>query len=125
MDRSATEADRRAVGEVVKLYYDGMMAGDAAKLRRAFHPRASIVGNEGGALYWATLDEFIADCIAAAAQAGPPDSRVERLSLIGDTALVTLGGQYTGVWYSDDLSLVLVEGEWRIVHKTFYTNPGG
>ena len=53
MSRRTNEADIAAVTEVVRAYYDGMIEGDAAKLGRAFHPRASIVGNEGGELYWA------------------------------------------------------------------------
>ena len=61
MNQRTNEADIAAVTETVRAYYDGMMAGDEARLGRAFHPRACIVGNEGGELYWATLDEFIAD----------------------------------------------------------------
>ena len=118
------EADIAAVTEMVRTYYDGMMAGDEAMLARAFHPRASIVGNERGELYWATLSEFAADCKKAVAEAGPHEWRIDCLSFEGDTALVRLGGQCAGVWYSDDLSLLRIDDEWRIVHKTFYPHPG-
>ena len=125
MSQRTNEADIAAVTEVVRAYYDGMMEGDAAKLGRAFHPRASIVGNEGGGLSWATLDEFTAECVGAVSQAGPYEWRIECLSFEGDTALVRLGGQFAGVWYSDDLSLVWTQDAWRIVHKTFYAHPAG
>jgi len=125
MGERTNEADIAAVIEVVRSYYDGMIEGDAAKLGRAFHPRASIVGNEGGQLTWATLEEFVAECEGAVAQAGPYEWRIERLSFEGDTALVRLGGQFAGVWYSDDLSLVRTDDAWRIVHKTFYAHPPG
>lgn len=76
MSRRTNPADIAAVTETVRTYYDGgMMAGDEAKLASAFHPRASIVGNEQGELYWATLDEFVADCKHAVAQAGPYEWR--------------------------------------------------
>ena len=101
------------------------MAGDEAKLARAFHPRACVVGNEDGELAWATLEEFSAECQGAAAEAGSYDWRIDGLSFEGDTALVRLGGQYAGVWYSDDLSLVWTDDVWRIVHKTFYPHPAG
>ena len=123
MSQRTNEADIAAVIEVVRAYYDGMMEGDAAKLGRAFHPRASIVGNEGGGLSWSTLEEFAAECAGAASQAGPYEWRIEGLSFEGDTALVRLGGQFAGVWYSDDLSLVWADDVWRIVHKTFYAHP--
>jgi hypothetical protein len=124
MSQRTNEADIAAVTEIVRTYYDGMLAGDAAKLGRAFHPRACIVGNEQGELVWATLDEFVAECQQAVAQAGPDEWRIEALSFEGDTALVRFGGQYAGVWYSDDLSLLRIDDAWRIVHKTFYPHPG-
>jgi hypothetical protein len=125
MSQRTNEADIAAVIEVVRAYYDGMIEGDAAKVGRAFHPRASIVGNEGGGLSWATLEEFVTECEGAVSHAWPYEWRIERLSFEGDTALVTLGGQFAGVWYSDDLSLVRTDDAWRIVHKTFYPYPAG
>jgi hypothetical protein len=113
-----------AVTETVRTYYDGMMAGDEAKLARAFHPRACIVGNEQGELYWATLDEFVADCKTDVAHAGRHEWRIDGVSFEGDTALVRLGGQYAGMWYSDDLSMLRIDDAWRIVHKTFCPHPG-
>ena len=65
MSQRTNEADIAAVTEAVRAYYDGAIEGDAAKLGRAFHPRASIVGNEGGELYWANLEEFVAECQGA------------------------------------------------------------
>ena len=124
MSHRTNEADIAAVTDVVRDYYEGMMTGDDAQLARAFHPRACIVGNQQqGELYWATLDEFVADCKQAVGQAGPHHWRIEGLSFEGDTALVRLGGQYAAVWYSDDLSLLRIDDEWRIVHKTYYEHP--
>lgn len=124
MSERTNEADIAAVTETVRTYYDGMIAGDEVRLGRAFHPRACIVGNEGGAFTWATLDEFVAECKNAVAEAGPYQWRIDGLSFAGDTALVRLGGQFAGVWYSDDLSLVRIDDAWSIVHKTFYAQPG-
>ncbi len=124
MSQRTNEGDIAAVTETVRAYYDGIMTGDEAKLGRAFHPRACIVGNEHGELYWATLDEFVAECKKAVAQAGPHEWRIEVLSFEGDTALVRLGCQFAGVWYSDDLSMLRIDDAWRIVHKTFYPHPG-
>jgi hypothetical protein len=119
------EADIAAVTEVVLAYYDGMMAGDEAKLARAFHPRACIVGNYQGELEWLTLEEFVAECKEAAEDAGAYGWRIVGLSFEGDTALIRLGAQYAGEWYSDDLSMLRIAGAWRIVHKTWYVHPAG
>lgn len=123
MSNRTNEADIAAVIETVRDYYEGSMAGDEEMLGRAFHRRASIVGNEHGELYWATLDQYIAECKDAVEQAGPHEWHIDGLSFKGDTALVRLGSQYAGVWYTDDLSMLLSDGAWRIVHKTFYGEP--
>ena len=125
MSQKTNVADIAAVTDVVRAYYDGMIEGDAAKLGRAFHPRASIVGNERGGLSWSNLEEFVTECQGAVSEAGPYEWRIEHLLFEGDTALVRLGGWFAGVWYSDDLSLVLTDDAWRIVHKTFYPHPAG
>jgi uncharacterized protein YggE len=59
----------------------------------------------------------------AAAHAGAHEWRIEALSFEGDTALVRLGGQFAGVWYTDDLSMLRIDDAWRIVHKTFHPHP--
>ena len=112
-------------GDRGRAYYEGMIAGDEALLSRAFHPRACIVGNYQGELEWLTLEEFVAECKeGSGAAVGPSVWRLDGLSVEGDTALIRLGAQYAGEWYSDDLSMLRIDGSWRIVHKTFYPHPG-
>ena len=123
MGERTNEADIAAVTEIVRAYYDGSMEGDEAKLNRAFHPRACIVGNEHGDLVWATLDQYVAECKQAVAEVGRYEWRIDGLSFEGDTALVRVGSQYAGVWYSDDLSMLRIDDAWRIVHKTYYADP--
>jgi putative lumazine-binding protein len=123
MGERTNEADIAAVTETVRAYYDGSMEGDETKLSRAFHPRACIVGNEHGELVWATLDQYVAECKQAVAEAGRYEWRIDGLSFEGDTALVRVGSQYAGVWYSDDLSMLRIDDAWRIVHKTYYAHP--
>jgi hypothetical protein len=38
MNEGKSDEDVAAVAEVARLYYEGMMSGDKAKLSRAFHP---------------------------------------------------------------------------------------
>lgn len=123
MDEGKRDADITAVAEVARLYYEGMVSGDRAKLNRVFHPRASIVGNEGGELSWTTLEEFATECETTAGQTGERAWQIDGVSFEGDTALVRLGGRYAGFWYSDDLSMVRTDADWHIVHKTFYAHP--
>ena len=115
------QEDVAAVTEVARAYYEGMIAGDEALLSRAFHPRACIVGNYQGELEWLTLEEFVAECKEGSGSAvGPSLWRLDGLQVEGDKALVRLGSQYASEWYSDDLSMLRIDGSWRIVHKTWF-----
>jgi len=118
-----SQADIAAVTEVVRAYYDGSMTGDEAKLANAFHPRACIVGTWGGKLEWQTREEYIAECVEGASDAGEYDLRINGMSFEGDTALVRVLDQFGGTYFSDDLSLVKDGGTWRIVHKSYYAHP--
>ena len=117
--------DADAVIAVAGAYYKAMVDADEAELRRLFHPRASVIGHFGGALEFAGLDDFIAGTADAKTGDKPFDYRVEGLVLVGDTAVITLGGYCYGTWFTDHLSLVLADGNWRIVAKTFYAYPPG
>jgi hypothetical protein len=121
--RKTNAADIAAVTEVVRAYYDGTMTGDEAKLARAFHPRACIVGTWEGKLDWVTVAEYISECQEAVAEAGPYDCQIDGMSFAGDTAHVRLCAHHAGVYYTDDLALVKDDDTWRIVHKTYYARP--
>jgi hypothetical protein len=117
------EEDIAAVTDAARAYYEGSIAGDEALLTSAFHPRACIVGNVQGELEWLMLEEFVAECKEGSGEAGPSVWRLDGLSVEGDTALVRLGSQFAGDWYSDSLSMLRIDGSWRIVHKTWFVHP--
>jgi hypothetical protein len=117
------EADH--VIAVAGKYYRAMVDADETELKRVFHPQASVVGNFDGALEFANLDEFIASTSDAKTGDKPFDYRVDGLVLVGDTAVVTLGGYCYGTWFTDHLSMIKIDGTWRIVAKTFFAHPSG
>jgi hypothetical protein len=114
-----------AVIAVAGRYFTAMLEGDAAELRRLFHSRAIVVGNFDGALEYSDLDGFIASTADAKSGDRPFDYRVDGLVLVGDTAVVTVSGYCYQTWFTDHLSLVKIDGAWRIVAKTFYAHPPG
>jgi hypothetical protein len=123
MSERTNEAEVAAVTDAARAYHDGSVAGDEKLLRDVFHPRACIVGNEGGQLEWLTLEEFIAQCRDGKDESAPSAGRIVGLSIEGDTALVRFRDLYKGESYSDDLSMLRIDGTWRIVHKTWYVHP--
>ena len=104
-------------------YFVAMIEANETELRRVFHPKAYIIGHFGGALEFATVDEFIASTSDARTGDGPFDYAIDDAKLVGDTALVTVTGCCYGAWITDNLSMVKIDGRWQIVNKTFYAQP--
>lgn len=115
------EADD-VVGVAAK-YYQAMVDADETLLRQVFHPQASVIGNFDGELEFADLDGFIASTADAKTGDKPFEYRVDGLVLVGDTAVITLGGYCYSTWFSDHLSMIKTGGRWRIVAKTFFAHP--
>jgi len=118
-----TSDDTTAVLAVARLYYDGMHAADEAKLRKAFDPRASIIGNFDGDVSWMSVDDFVEECRSVHDRVGPYACRLESLDMVGDTAVARFGGRFIDIWFSDYLSMLKTAGGWSIVNKTFYAHP--
>lgn len=122
---TATRTARADIETAVRDYLDGMVYGDEAKLRRAFHPDARVIGHFGGTLEWSSVDEFAAACVAA--DTPPPGTdyfwRIRSLEIEGDTAFVDVIDDYLGIRFTDWLSLLHHDGRWVIVNKLFYAHP--
>lgn len=114
--------ESQAIETVVHLYVEGMTFAHEAALRKAFHPRASIVGNYEGKVEWLSLDEFIAALVAeGAAPAGvQPMIQIEALDITGDTANVKVVDEFAGMRFSDYLSLLKIGSHWVIVGKLYH-----
>jgi hypothetical protein len=117
MERGSRE---QAAMEAAEGYYRAMVGGDAAALRGLFDPRAAISGHFEGDFLWQDLDGFIAETESLVGQHGEEVCVVEGFRLDGDIAWVAVRGRYIGLWFVDHLSMVDVDGRWRIVGKTFH-----
>ncbi|WP_431482923.1 nuclear transport factor 2 family protein [Pseudomonas solani] len=117
------EAERQAIEAVVRDYVEGMVRADATLLRSAFQPDSRIVGYFGPDLQWLSPEAFIASLQArgpVVAEGEAPVWRLESLDLTGDTALAKVTDVYAGLDFTDYLSLLKIDGRWRIVHKLFH-----
>lgn len=108
----------RAIGN----YVEGMIFADEALLRRAFHPSCCIVGHFDGALEWLTLDDFVSAILTEgpAAAGTTPFWQVQNMDVTGDAAAVKIIDDYSGMRFTDYLSLLNIDGQWVIVNKLYY-----
>ncbi|WP_103256749.1 nuclear transport factor 2 family protein [Tabrizicola aquatica] len=123
-----TEHD--AVRAVVVEYLEGMCWGDAAKLRRAFHPGALQVGHFAETYEFFPLEEFI-DWLKAeeTAPAGSPIiAELLSIEVTGTVAVAKLTDTCFGTDFTDYLVMVKdrpdAEGRWQIVTKAYHVHAG-
>jgi len=119
--------EQTAITEVVQLYIDGSRTGDADKLRRAFHPDARMYGSIAGDRLDQPIEEFFKLASTQPADVdGTYEARIVSLEQVGDAATAAI--EETGFWgtlsFTDFFSLSRIDGEWKIVNKTF-AHTGG
>jgi hypothetical protein len=116
-----------AIAEVLQLYMDGCARGDAAKLRRAFHPDARMFGSAGGARVDVPIEAMIQMAEQTPADVGGSyRARVVSVARIEDaaTAILAEDGFWGSVSFVDFFNLARIDGRWQIVNKTF-AHTGG
>jgi hypothetical protein len=121
-------ADRyAAIADVLHCYYEGLYRCDTALLRRCFHPQARYVTASGGELLHLALDEYlpIVEARTSPERIGEPYGYiVESIDLAGpDTACVRMRSTMLGKHFIDFVSLIRVDGAWRIIAKVFHHEP--
>jgi len=120
----AQETDTEGASVPVANYIKAHATGDAAYIRKAFHPDAKIYSYRDGKLQALTVDEFAK--LFPGKPAANEDQRVRRIESIdvagvAGTAKVYL--DYPNVAFTDYMALLKVDGEWKIINKTFNSVP--
>ena len=123
--------NQAAYTEVLKLladYYDGLYRLDVAKLRRVFSPSAHYAAIVDGALLTLSMDEYLprVERRTPPADEGVPYAyEVVSVRFAGEhTALAELRCSLFGYDYTDFLSLLRIDGIWRVQSKVFEGVPG-
>jgi hypothetical protein len=110
-----------AIAKTVQLYFNGMVERNPAKLEAAFLPQARLIGYRGDLLVVTLLAEWIQSTEAGAAR-DPAQYRNELKSIrrVGKMALVEAELYWPTRYYYDYLTLLEVDGVWKIVHKSWH-----
>ena len=109
-----------AVRAPVEAYLRGHVTGDGEEWRKAFHPSAMVTGVRDGKLVSVSAPEFIARAPGKpAADEAQRKRRVVSIDVSGDAALAKVELDYPKVFFVDYLSLLRIDGEWKIAQKTY------
>lgn len=121
--QGATTSEEAAAKVPLENYFKGHAFGDGTYMRRAFHPDAKICSNRDGKLSCMTAEEF-----AGRFTTGPAKDEAQRkrvivtLDVTGDSAFAKLLLDYPSVKFTDYMTLMKVDGEWKIMNKVFYAD---
>ena len=111
-----------SVRRVLDTYVQGS-GGDVERLRSAFHPDARMNGYFMGNLGIGSPEAFFSEVakIDPASATGEYHAEIESIQVMGDVATATLVETgFMGSDFVDFFHLIRVDGEWKIISKTFY-----
>ena len=114
--------DIASVRAVLDSYVRGS-GGDVELLRSIFHPDASMNGYFGGRLGIGSPEPFFTEVakLEASASSEAYRAEVEAIEVIGDVATATLVETgFLGSDFVDFFHLIRIDGEWKIISKTYY-----
>ena len=117
-----TETD--AVRVPLENYLKGHATGDGEYMKKAFHTDGHLMFIRDGKY---TTRSF-ADYIAGFTGRPPADEaqkkrRIESIDVAGSAAIAKIILDYPNVRFVDYMSLLKINGEWKIVNKSFYSEP--
>jgi hypothetical protein len=116
-------SDYDDVKALIGLYIEGCSHGDAAKLTKAFHPRAYVMGHgeKLGFKGHFPADKYIEILQQSPNLAGPTyEAKIRSMDVCSDAGVVVLEEKnFHGHDFWNYLSVSKLEGSWCITNKTY------
>jgi len=123
---SQYQEDLVEVRALIELYVDGAN-GDSEKLRRAFHPDATMTGHIGdGEDRFTPISGFMSMVDANPGAAGPNyQASIRSIDVTGDAGIAVLVEfDFFGCDFVDYFTLARLDGRWQIINKTYACTGG-
>lgn len=110
-----------AVIEAAQAYIDGYRAGDIAGIERAFHQDAIMWGYSGDELLQGPAIPVFASFFKSLGSSPDTRSRLDILAIAPTAAVVRVDmeNDVMGASFNDYLSLLKINGQWKIISKIF------
>jgi hypothetical protein len=113
-----------AVVEVLSDYFDGLYLSDTEILSQVFHPDARYVCATEAPLVNLGMDAYLPIVAARPSPASRGEPRRDRIAGIEfagpTTAFARVNCAIGPKYFTDFLTLILVDGRWRIIAKVFH-----
>lgn len=118
---SAKDPEEAAIRAALENYFRGHATGNGEHFRKVFHPDAKLFAVRDGKYWQLTSEEYIAR--ASGKPAADEEKRMRRIDSIdisGNAAIAKITLHYPQVKFTDYMSMLKIDGQWKIVNKTFY-----
>lgn len=116
--------DQQAAAVPVEHYLQGHATGDGAHMRAAFAPEAMLFFIRDDTLASRTSEAYIAGFSGKPAADEAQRKRwIESIDVAGNTGVAKVVLDYPATRFVDYLSLLKINGEWKIINKIFYAEP--
>ncbi len=114
-------SDKDAVMVPLESYLKGHSTGDGEHFKKAFHTEGSMMWIRDGKFTTRSFAEYIAGASGRpAADETTRKRRIGTVEVVGNAATATIILDYPTVKFTDYMSLLKINGEWKIVNKTFF-----
>ena len=123
-DLHASEAEAAAARIPLEHYINAHATGNPDDIRKAFFPSAKIMAFRDGKLLNLSVEEFASRFSGKpAADESQRKRRIDSLNITGNAGVARIVLDYPDATLTDYMSLLKVDGEWKIVNKVFNAEP--
>ncbi len=120
----AQTSEESAVRVPLENYIKAHATGDPEYARKAFHSEGNMIWIREGKYSSENFDSFIKRAFTGkpAADEGKRKEgrRIEAVDIAGNAAVARIVLDYPTVKFVDYMTLLKIDGEWKIVNKSFY-----
>lgn len=120
-----TAADKQEIGRVIQTYLDGLYEGDADKIASVFHPTSALTTIADDGLTITPRDKWlerVRNRPAPKTEKLPRHDEILTVDLVSPTmAFVKLKCAIPPRFFTDQLSLLKIDGRWQVAQKVFST----
>jgi len=118
----AQTTDIQSIEKTINHYFDAMINHDAKSIEIAFHSTAIMKWNENEKYMEVNAVKALSDYLNSN-EPVKTKTKIVAINVVGDAANAQLELEYDNFYFVDFMHLMKIEGEWKIVSKTYTTVP--
>lgn len=122
---NAQTPEKDAARVPLENYIKAHATGDPEYARKAFHTEGNMIWIRDGKFTMESFDSFIKRAFTGkpAADEDKRKRAIEAIDITGNAAVARIVLDYPSVKFVDYMTLLKINGEWKIVNKSFFAEP--